>query len=237
MASSMFVKFGNIEGECEDWGHEGWCEITSLKQAFTIEDQDGSSAGKQTAKHEPIEIKKIIDRASMELLNCCRDGTWLEEVVIECVRALASEKEKPEPENRTSDRYVYTLVAKEGEALPFYFQIKLEKVIVKEFEYRVDEGNLVTEELKLVARAATYSYRKLSKRSGAMIIENAFGQSIELKDDDFKDPPKKADPTKGMHRKYRLAYKKLNRNQRREFDNLESPDEKKAYLDKIMASN
>jgi len=153
MATSMFVKFcpknGIIEGECEEIGHDKWCEITSLKQKFSIEDKDEDTTDPQRAKHEPIGISKIIDKASIELLKHCKDGRPLKEVIIECVRAH---------------------VAAEGKAPIHYFQIKLENVIVKKFEYKVDEGSLGSEDLELVARKATYNYRELNKFSGKMMV-------------------------------------------------------------------
>jgi type VI protein secretion system component Hcp len=47
-----------------------------------------------------------------------------------------------------------------------YFRIKLKSVIIKGFDFSVDEGNLVTEELELVAAEATYVYRQMDKKSG-----------------------------------------------------------------------
>jgi len=220
MATSMFVKFcpknGIIEGECEDIGHENWCEITSLKQKFSIEDKDEETTDPQRAKHEPIGISKIIDKASIELLKHCRDGRPLKEVIIECVRAH---------------------VVAEGKAPLNYFQIVLENVIIKRFQYRVDEGNLVSEELELAARKATYNYRELNKFSGNMVVPVlANAKEYELRDDDFDDAPDRDDkPTKGMGKKYRDAYRDLDEDQKAEFAKLRNRRDKEAFLDPLIA--
>jgi len=219
MATSMFVKFcpksGIIEGECEEIGHDKWCEITSLKQKFSIEDKDEETTDPQRAKHEPIAISKIIDKASIELLKHCRDGRPLKEVIIECVRAH---------------------VAAEGKAPIHYFQIVLENVIIRQFQYRVDEGNLVSEELELVARKATYNYRELNKFSGSMVtpvLANA--KEYELRDDDFDDAPDRSDyPYRKMSPQEQDAYDNLSEKQKEDYKDLFSRRDKKKFLADII---
>jgi len=215
MATNMYVKFGDIRGECEDIGHEKWCVITSLKQKFTIEDKKKDSTNPQRAKHSPIEITKIIDKAYTELLKYCRDGIPLNEVIIECVRDH---------------------VVTEGQAPTCYFQIVLKNVIVKEFQYQVNEGDLVSVELELAARQATYSYREQKKTSGAMVNELAFMQPYRLRDEDFGDAPDRDDePTKGMGKKYRDAYRALDKDQKAEFAKLRTRKDKESFLDPLIA--
>jgi len=159
MATSMFVKFcrktkGIIEGECTDKGHEKWCVITSLSQTFNNKTLPPPTIPKRapvakTCKPEAISIKKIVDKASGELMRMCWYCEQLEEVVIECFRASPGQR---------------------GETQPIkYFSIELKGVTIKEFEFEVDEGDLVTEDLDLVADRAVYTYTEMHKERGTAI--------------------------------------------------------------------
>jgi len=155
MGTNMFVKFGNIEGECADTGHEKWCVITSLSQTFrnktvpppTIPKRDPVA---KTCKPEAISIKKIVDKASGKLMWHCWYCEPIKEVVIECFRASRGPDGKTQPVK--------------------YFHIYLEDVTIKEFEYSVDEGDFVTEDLDLVASKADYRYKKMDKRRGTAFL-------------------------------------------------------------------
>jgi type VI secretion system Hcp family effector len=100
MATNMFVQFSNIKGECEVPGYKEWCEITSLKQGFTNEaaplapgqtDKSNSRRG----KHKAIEIEKVIDKASIELMQACWKGKPIATVVIKCFRAGEGQHSQP----------------------------------------------------------------------------------------------------------------------------------------------
>jgi type VI secretion system secreted protein Hcp len=150
MSTNMFVKFSNIEGECEDQGHPKWCEIMSLEQDFsnpTIPLPPGKTEGPgaKPCEHSEIEIEKVIDKASAGLMKACWKGDTIHRVEIECFRAGIGQEE-----NRPLK----------------YFSIELESVIIKEFEYSVSEGQLVTETLNLVASKATYAYWQMDKKTG-----------------------------------------------------------------------
>ncbi|MCP3950912.1 MAG: type VI secretion system tube protein Hcp [Desulfobacterales bacterium] len=174
MATDMFVQFSNLKGECEVPGLTDWCEITSLKQGFTNEaaplppgqtDKSNSRRG----KHKAIEIEKVIDKASIGLMQACWKGRPVATVVIRCFRAGQGEN---------------------GKQSINYFEIELENVIIKKFEYKVDEGNLASEELELVFSKASYVYKQMPKRGGTAI--RAGTASIILKEGDHDERPNKA---------------------------------------------
>ena len=138
----MYVNFSDgIEGESEFKACPGWCEITELKQDF---EQKASPEAEGThdaskAKHSEVGISKNIDKASSKLMQKCWDGTTLDEVVIDCFRAAP------------------------GSAPLKYFNIILKHVIVKKFEFKSSEGEIITEDLELVATFAQYSYWPMKK--------------------------------------------------------------------------
>ena len=177
MASNMFVRFDTIEGEAEykdTPAQKNWCEITSLKQNFENEVppllSGDDESGPRRGKHAPVEVSKLIDKASLQLMEKCWDGEALEEVEIHCFRAGLGEKE---------DKPIR------------YISIKLESVIIKKFAYKVSEGSLVTEDLELKAAKATYQYRQMHKKRGTAKLTGT--SSIELRPEDFTDAKTKID--------------------------------------------
>lgn len=145
MPTNMFVKFSNnIKGESSDENHNQWCEITEVEQDFTQDASPTEESNQDTSKaeHGEIKIKKIVDEASTSLMKACWEGTKLDKVEIECFRAG-------------------------GQNEPIkYFTIVLEKVIIKKFEYKGGDGDVITEDLELVAAKATYTYRAMDKKLG-----------------------------------------------------------------------
>jgi type VI secretion system Hcp family effector len=151
MATNMFAQFSNIKGECEEKHHEEWCEITSLEQDFsnpTFPLPAGATegSGAKPCQHSEIKISKLVDKASTGLMEACWVGDTLDTVVIECFRAGKGIDHANQPIK--------------------YFRIKLKSVIIKEFDFSVGEGELISEELELVAAEATYVYRQMDKKSG-----------------------------------------------------------------------
>jgi len=175
LATNMFVQFSNLPGECEATGHTDWCEITSLKQGFSNEaaplppgetDQSDSRRG----THKAIEIEKVIDKASIGLMDACWTGAAVADVVIECFRAgTGSSADQPIK----------------------YFSIELKNVIIKSLKYEVDEGKLVAETLELVAAQASYEYWQMDKRDGT--ATRAGTATITLGQGDHDDSPNRMD--------------------------------------------
>jgi len=171
MASNMFVQFSNIEGECGERGHKGWCEITKLGQDFSNEtaplipgDQDNRTI--KSGKHGDIKIEKLVDKASLGLMKACWMGTLVPKVVIECFRAGKG------------------LDQQQDQAIK-YFSLELENVIIKKFRYAVSEGKLVSEDIELVAAKATYAYQNMHKELGTATMVDKRG--ITLGPGDFSD--------------------------------------------------
>ncbi len=180
MATNMFVQFKDIEGECDEYGHPNWCEITSFGQTFENQaaplPSGQTSAEPRRGKHGDIKINKVIDKASIALMKACWEGKLVPEVVIECFRAGPG----------LNDRQNYK------DPPIKYFSIILENVIIKKFSYKVDEGNLVSEALELVATKATYEYQRMFKKTG--LAARAGHADIELGPDDFCDSKVKIGP-------------------------------------------
>ncbi len=172
MATNMFAQFSNIEGECEDKPHEKWCEITSLQQGFTNETTPHlpdvrPAPVHERGKHKVVSIKKVIDKASIGLMEACWNGTTVDTVLIECFRTGLGLDDENQPIK--------------------YFSIKLENVIIKKFKYNVDEGKLISEDLDLIAGKESYEYRQMLKRTGYAVRGGMV--SIELGQGDHDGSP------------------------------------------------
>jgi type VI secretion system Hcp family effector len=178
MATNIFVQFDKIEGECEEEYHKKWCEITSFGQTFEnaappLGPKEEDKSNSRRGKHGDIKISKVMDKASIGLMEACWEGRAVPEVVIECFRAGLGEKP--------------------GQPIK-YFNIKLKKVIIKKFKYGVSEGNLVSEELELVAAEAVYKYRLMDKLEGKVASKLAGLAKIKLGPADFCDSKVKIGP-------------------------------------------
>ncbi|MCP3950913.1 MAG: type VI secretion system tube protein Hcp [Desulfobacterales bacterium] len=151
MATNMFVQFSNIEGECEEKHHPKWCEITSLEQEFSnatipLPPGEPEGAGAQPCQHDVIKITKLLDKASTELMKACWAGDTVDTVLIECFRA-----------GKGLDHT--------NQAIK-YFRLKLKSVIIKALDFATTEGELISEDLELVAAEVTYTYRQMDKKTG-----------------------------------------------------------------------
>jgi len=154
MPTNMFAKFHTIDGGCEDKNHEGWCEISSVEQDFdqkkSVSEDSTTNPNTSKVEHSEITISKIVDEASMELMKYCWEGRQMPTVEIRCFRAGKGKV----PGSTT-------------EAPILYFKIELKKVVIKKFAYKGDEGNLISEDLDLVAGEAKYTFTKMDKHDGS----------------------------------------------------------------------
>ncbi len=178
MSSHMFVKFDTIKGECDEYGHPGWCEITNLEQDISnktsplpIDAQTGPGAKK--CEHGEIKISKVVDKASTGLMEACWEGTTLDSVVIECFRAGEGLND---PQNKA---YKDPPIK--------YFSIELKRVIIREFEYSASANELISEDLELVYAEATYEYQRMSKKSGTVTATRAGRESVTVGAGNWKD--------------------------------------------------
>ena len=145
MATNMFMKLtNNIKGEAEDDLHKGWCEIKSLSQEF--ENKASLSKIQQDkidkAEHKELKITKYVDDATTAILKACWGGTRINSVIIECFRADG-----------------------QNSALK-YFVIRLDKVIINNYELSSSEGEILEESLELIGTKAVYTYRAMDKLLG-----------------------------------------------------------------------
>jgi type VI secretion system secreted protein Hcp len=169
MATNMFVQFSTkderflIEGECEDIHHEKWCEITSLDQDFTSKASPLAPAKKEgrgavKCEHSEIKISKLVDKASTGLMEACWLGKTLDKVVIECFRAGKGRDDANQPIK--------------------YFSIELERVVIRDLEYSVGEGDLASEDIELVYAKATFKYRQMDKELGTAALAGAKSRTV-----------------------------------------------------------
>lgn len=145
MATNMFMKLtNNIKGEAEDDIHKGWCEITSLSQEF---ENDASLSEKEEdkidkAEHKELKISKYVDEATTAILKACWDATRIKCVIIECFRADGT-----------------------NPALK-YFVIRLDNVIITNYELKSSEGEILSEDIEMLGTKAEYTYRAMDKKLG-----------------------------------------------------------------------
>ncbi|MBI9082853.1 MAG: type VI secretion system tube protein Hcp [Desulfobacterales bacterium] len=146
MATNMFMKLTNsIKGEAEDDFHKGWCEIKSLSQEFSNEASLSKKDPKKKivkAAHKELKITKYVDQATTAILKACWQGTRIKCVIIECFRADGQNK-----------------------ALK-YFGIRLDNVLIKNYELKSSEGDILEEDLELLGTKAEYTYRPMDKLLG-----------------------------------------------------------------------
>jgi type VI secretion system secreted protein Hcp len=149
MASNMFIKLGDIVGECEDKNHVGWIEILSWSHGFSQPStpvRASSGATVEKANHTDITFTKYLDKATDAILSTCWTGKQLPTAVLECYRA-------------------------DGDANPVkYLQIDMEKVIVSNYGISGGSGDHPSENISLSYGKVTYTYldqKKADAQAGA----------------------------------------------------------------------
>lgn len=146
MATNMFIKFADVEGESTDVNHDKWIEILSFSHSFNqpaspIRDSAGSTI--ERANHNDLNIKKYIDDATDDLLKACWSGKQFETVDIECFKS-------------------------DGQNQPIkYLEINMEDVIIAHYAIAAAEGALPMENIALAYSKVTYTYISKIKEDGA----------------------------------------------------------------------
>lgn len=146
MATNMYIKFDDVEGEAEDHAHEGWIEILSWSHGFSqpaspIRSSSGSTI--ERANHSDLSITKYMDAATDDLLKACWTGKQFEEVNIECFRSDG-----------------------ENEAIK-YLEINMLDVIVSNYSISGGGGDIPIENLSLAYSKVTYQYDPKTKADAA----------------------------------------------------------------------
>jgi type VI secretion system secreted protein Hcp len=91
VASDIFMRIDDIEGESTDRQHPGWIEVLNnklgLKQriASTPSSAGGATAGK--ADFKTFNFIRPVDKASPRLALVCAAGTHIDEILVEECRA------------------------------------------------------------------------------------------------------------------------------------------------------
>lgn len=145
MATNMFLKLGEIEGECEDVNHEKWIEILSLSHGFsqpTSAVRASSGATVEKANHMDISISKYLDSATDAILSTCWSGEQLKTSTIEFYRSDGS---------ATAVKYL---------------MIEMEHVIVSNYSISAGGGDIPVESISLSYGKVSYNYIPQKKETG-----------------------------------------------------------------------
>ncbi|HVN72005.1 MAG TPA: type VI secretion system tube protein Hcp [Desulfomonilia bacterium] len=98
MASDIFLKIKDIDGESTDKGHEKWMEIESFSwgahQAASSRVSTAGGATSARADFGDLSVVKMLDSASPNLALACASGKHIDEVTLELNRAAGDSKVK-----------------------------------------------------------------------------------------------------------------------------------------------
>jgi type VI secretion system secreted protein Hcp len=145
MATNMFIKIGEIEGEAEDANHVGWIEILSWSHGFsqpTTPVRSSSGATIEKANHQDLQFTKYIDKASDAILSAHLSGRQIPTSTLECYRS-------------------------DGDAQPVkYLTIDMEKVLISNFNIGSGAGDIPLENIALSYGKVTYTYLDQKKADG-----------------------------------------------------------------------
>jgi type VI secretion system secreted protein Hcp len=94
MAVDMFIKLKGIDGESQDHAHKNEIEILSWSWGVTNSASFalGTGGGTNKATFHEISITKVVDKASVNLLQYCTDGKHVPEGVITCRKAAGDDQ-------------------------------------------------------------------------------------------------------------------------------------------------
>ena len=146
MASSMFIKFDKVDGECSDKNHEEWIEILSWNHGFSqpaspLRASQGSTV--ERANHSDFTFNKTLDSATDDLIGACWKGHQFETVDVEVFKS-------------------------DGGNEPIkYLEINMEDVIISNFSISGGGGDLPMENVSLAYGKVTYKYDPKNKADGS----------------------------------------------------------------------
>jgi type VI secretion system secreted protein Hcp len=149
MATNMFIKMGEIEGESADANHPGWIEILSWSHGFsqtTTPVRASSGATVEKANHSDLSFTKYLDKATDAILSHNWTGKMLPTTTVECFRA-------------------------DGDANPVkYLMVEMKQVIVSNYSVSGGMGDIPVENISLSYGEVTYTYldqKKEDAQAGA----------------------------------------------------------------------
>lgn len=146
MASNMYIKFDDVEGESTDVNHADWIEILSWNHGFSqpaspLRGSSGSTI--EMANHQDFNFTKAIDSASDDLIGACWTGKQYEKVTVECFKA-------------------------DGQNEPIkYLEVYMEDVVVSNYNISGGVGSLPMENISLAYSMIKYIYDPKDKEDGS----------------------------------------------------------------------
>ena len=147
MAIDVYLQIDGIKGESADSGHEDWIEVKSVNwEVLQPKSATASTGGGHTAErteHRDIVISKLADLSTPLLLQNCSSGKTLPKAKIEFLRADG-----------------------QGERVK-YFEIELENVLISGVAPSVDQGDILTEELRLKYSKVKWKYTQQKVGGGS----------------------------------------------------------------------
>ena len=90
-ALTGYLKIGDIDGESQDIGYEGYIEVQSLSWGVVREDSDRRSL----ATFTDLAISKPVDRATPKLFEACAMGIVIAECELTFVRSYSTGAQQP----------------------------------------------------------------------------------------------------------------------------------------------
>lgn len=90
-ALTGYLKIGDIDGESQDIGYEGYIEVQSLSWGVVREDSDRRSL----ATFTDLAISKPVDRATPKLFEACAMGIVIAECELTLVRSYSTGVQQP----------------------------------------------------------------------------------------------------------------------------------------------
>lgn len=140
MSVNMFMDFGpgGIKGESEDEDHVDWVEVTSFSHSFEqptnpARSQSGGTIEKCT--HNPFEVSRKMDVASVPMMKACWAGKIWPTVTFQAFRA-------GEPNGKITK----------------YLDVAMQYCIIASYSISGGEGDLPEESLTFNYGVVTYTY-------------------------------------------------------------------------------
>jgi type VI secretion system Hcp family effector len=85
MALHAYIRIGDdVPGECLLKGHEDWIEVIEIQHSITS--ATPKIKGALLIEHQPLKIRKLIDRASPLIRGKCSEGSHIRQVTLDIMR-------------------------------------------------------------------------------------------------------------------------------------------------------
>ena len=147
MAVNMFLDFNKkgVAGESADDKHLAWVEVTGFSHGFeqpTNPSRSQSAVTIEKCTHNPFEITRKLDVASVPMMKACWSGKIWDMITFQAYRAT---DEDPEPIK--------------------YLDIAMEFAVVASYSISGGEGDIPEESISFNYGAITYTYIPADKKT------------------------------------------------------------------------